>query len=61
MRSGSAAAKSFDTTLEFAKDRIFVYRRRTAIIYVHRKRVAATRCPGLWFVIIFYLFKLASL
>jgi hypothetical protein len=29
----------FDTTLEFAQKRVFVCR-RTAIIYVHRKRVA---------------------
>ena len=41
--------KVFDTTLEFAQKRVFVCRRRTAIIYVHRKRVATTCCPGLWF------------
>jgi hypothetical protein len=40
--------KVFDTTLEFAQKRDFVCRRRTALIYVHRKRVAAT-CPGPWF------------
>jgi hypothetical protein len=40
----------FDTTLEFAQNLVFVCRRRTAIIYVHRKRVATTCCPGPWFV-----------
>lgn len=42
--------KIFDTTLEFAQKRVFVCRRRTAIIDVHWKRVATTCCPGPWFV-----------
>ena len=33
--------KGIDTTLQFARKRVFVCRRRTAIIYVHRKRVGA--------------------
>jgi hypothetical protein len=39
--------KVFDTTLEFPQKRVFVCHRRTAIIYVDRKWVATTCCPGL--------------